>query len=336
MDSITHIALGACIGEAFFGRGFGKKAMLWGALAQSAPDIDFLGALWLTTDENLLAHRGFTHSVLFALLVAVFLALLAEKIHRPRNIRFGKWVIFFLTEVLIHLFIDGFNNYGVGWFEPFSHHRYTFNSIYVADPLFSVWAGIAIIMLFRLHSYHPRRRFWWRFGTVLPFLYLGWCTMNKLMIDKEVKGILQQQQIHYTRYFTTPAPFTNLLWYVVAGDDNGYHVGFRSVFDTEKQIAFSYFPRNDELLKPIAGQEALQHLIRFSQQFYTAELWGDTLVFNDLRFGQILGWQNPKGKFVFHYLLNHPDDNTLVVQRGRLTGWNEQVISGYLRRIAGN
>lgn len=268
-------------------------------------------------------------------MISPVLALVAEKIHRPQNIRFGKWLIFFLTEVFLHLFIDGFNNYGVGWFEPFSHHRFSFNAIYVADPLFSIWSGLAIVMLFSLHSYHPRRRFWWRFGVFLPLLYLGWCTMNKININKDVKDILQQQHITYTRYFTTPAPFTNLLWYVVAGNDTGYHVGFRSVLDTKKQIDLSYFPRNDSLLQPVADHEEVQHLIRFSQQFYTAELWGDTLVFNDLRFGQMMGWQNPKGKFVFHYILNHPEDNTLVVQRGRFSGWNENVIRGYIKRIGG-
>lgn len=335
MDSITHIALGACVGEAFFGRGFGKKAMLWGALAQSAPDIDFLGAFWLSTDENLLAHRGFTHSILFALLISPVLALVAEKVHRPRNIRFSKWLLFFATEVFLHLLLDGFNNYGVGWFEPFSHYRISFNTIYVADPLFSIWAGIAIIMLFSQHSYHPRRRFWWRFGVFIPFLYLGICILNKVKIDSDLKENLQQQHIAYTRYFTTPAPFTNLLWYAVAGNDSGYHVGFRSVFDGIRQTDFTYFPRNDSLLKSVADHEALQHLIRFSQQFYTAEQWGDTLVFNDLRFGQMMGWHNPKGKFVFHYILNHPEDNTLVVQRGRFTGWNARVVGSYIQRIGG-
>ena len=58
MDSITHIALGACIGEAFFEKGFGKKAMLWGALAQSIPDIDFVASFWMSTADDLLAHNG--------------------------------------------------------------------------------------------------------------------------------------------------------------------------------------------------------------------------------------------------------------------------------------
>jgi inner membrane protein len=67
MDSLTHIALGACMGEAFAGKQLGKKAMLWGALAQSVPDIDFVASFWMNTSSNLLAHRGFTHSFVHSL-----------------------------------------------------------------------------------------------------------------------------------------------------------------------------------------------------------------------------------------------------------------------------
>src|SRR5687767_3871203 len=115
MDSLTHIAVGACVGEAFFGRTIGKKAMLWGALAQSVPDIDFIANIWLDTTSGLLAHRGFTHSLLFASLSALFLALVAEKWHRPHNISFRKWIVFFSVQLLLHLLLDAFNNYGVGW-----------------------------------------------------------------------------------------------------------------------------------------------------------------------------------------------------------------------------
>lgn len=40
MDSITHIALGACIGEAALSKQIGKKALILGVIAQSLPDID--------------------------------------------------------------------------------------------------------------------------------------------------------------------------------------------------------------------------------------------------------------------------------------------------------
>lgn len=336
MDSITHIALGACIGEAFFEKGFGKKAMLWGALAQSIPDIDFVASFWMGTADDLLAHRGFTHSLLFAVLIVPIMAMAAERVHRPHDISYKKWALFFLVEVLMHLFLDAFNNYGIGWLVPFNNHRFSFNTLYVADIFFSIWPGIAFVALVILNRFHPLRTLWWRVGIFIPLLYLTYCSYNKFSINKEVKQIMVAQNIPHQRYFTTPTPLNNWLWYVVAGNDSGYYIGYRSVFDKKPGMDFNFFPRNDSLLNPIDQFEDLQKLVRFSQQFYTVEKWGDTLVFNDLRFGQILGWHNPKEKFVFHYFLQYPSENKLVVQRGRFTGWNKQEINILLRRMRGD
>jgi inner membrane protein len=336
MDSITHIALGACMGEAFLDRKLGKKAMIWGALAQSVPDIDFIASFWMNTSSNLLAHRGFTHSFLFVGIIAVFFSLIAERWHRPHNISFKRWLLFFGGVIFIHVFIDAFNNYGVGWFEPFSHQRVSFNTIFVADPFFSIWPALAILFLIITKRSWKNRKKWWMMGLVMSAIYLTYCTFNKIKINNDVKDILQRQNIKYERYFTTPTAFQNWLWYVVAGNDSGYHIGFRSVFDSKKEIDFTYFPRNDFLLDSVEDTEALQKLKRFSQQFYTAEKWNDTLVFNDLRFGQIMGWQNPRGNFVFHYYLKDSADNALVVQRGRFEGWNTNAFGSLIRRIKGN
>ena len=173
-------------------------------------------------------------------------------------------------------------------------------------------------------------------GLGLASLYLGYCTWNKAKIDRDVKVIFEQQQVNYTRYFSTPAPLQNWLWYVVAGNDSGYHVGFRSVFDRHKKIDFVYYRRNAEALLAETNSEEINHLIRFSQEFYTVEKWKDTLVFNDLRFGQINGWEPERGRFVFHYYLQHPGNNKLVVQRGRMDGWNRQSAERYISRILGN
>ncbi|MDB5211103.1 MAG: metal-dependent hydrolase, partial [Sediminibacterium sp.] len=112
--------------------------------------------------------------------------------------------------------------------------------------------------------------------------------------------------------------------------------GYRSLFDHSDTISFQYFPRNDVLLQPIAPNEDVARLVRFSQQFYTVEKYKDTLVFNDLRFGQETGWYDPHGKFAFHYYLQHSDDNALVVQRGRFAGWNGITTRAFIKRIKGN
>lgn len=336
MDSITHIALGACMGEAFAGRTLGKKAMLWGALAQSIPDIDFVASFWMDKPDALLGHRGFTHSFLFCFIITPVMALLAEKFHRPHDIRLRRWILFFGGVIFIHILIDAFNNYGVGWFEPFSHQRISFNAIYVADPFFSVWPGVALVALIVLKKWKRSRKTWIRFGLGISTLYLVYCLFNKYTMDRHVKTILEKQEIKYERYFSTPAPLQNWLWYVVAGNDSGFHIGFSSLFDREKEIRFTYFPRNDWLLKNVSDREEVQKLIRFSQQFYTAEKWNDTLVFNDLRFGQIVGWHDPHQKFVFHYFLEHPADNKMVVQRGRFKNWDRETFFSLVRRVKGN
>jgi inner membrane protein len=335
LDSLTHIALGACIGEAIAGKKLGKKAMLWGALVQSIPDIDFIAGAWLNTTENLLAHRGFTHSLLFACMIVPLLALLAEKLHKPHNVPLKTWILFFATEILIHLFIDGFNAYGIGWFEPFSHHRFSFNTIFVIDPFFSVWAGISFLMLLITKSNRKKRKFWWKSGILLPALYLCFCCINKIRINTGEKRAFAAEHISYKNYFSTPTPFNNLLWYVVAETDSGFYIGYRSLLDRQVRMHLHFFPRNEYLLKNVSDHAVLQNLKRFSKGFYTVSLQTDTLLFNDLRFGQIAGWQHADAPFVFHYYLQH-SGNTLVVQRGRFAGWSRESITALLQRIRGD
>ena len=324
------------MGEAFAGRIEGKKAMFWGILAQSIPDIDFVAAFWLDTSSNLLAHRGFTHSILFALMITLLFATIAERLHRPHNISFFRWVLFFAATIMTHIFLDGFNNYGVGWLEPFSHYRFSFNIMYVADPFFSIAPGLALVMLLWLKQRNTKRKFWWKFGFYTCFLYLGYCAVNKGYINKDVKKLLAKQHIKYTRYFTTPAPLQNWLWFVVAGNESGYYVGYRSVFDRADSMHLEFFPQNTYLLSTIRDTKEIKQLISFSQQFYTIEKRQDTLLFNDLRFGQVIGWQDPKENFAFHYYLQPEMDNTLVVQRGRFAKWDKQTMASLVSRIRGN
>ncbi len=310
--------------------------MFLGAVAQSVPDIDFVATLWSNTSENLLTHRGFTHSILFVVLITPLLAFLAERWHRPHDISFKKWMLFFGVQAFIHLLIDGMNVYGVGWFEPFSHYRVSYNWIYVADPFYSVWLGIAFVVLLILKRNHSKRSWWIKFGVGMSSIYLLYCGLNKLKIDSDVRDIFKKQHIAYNSYFTTPTPLNNWLWYVVAANDSGCNIGYRSLFDKERKIDFHFIPRNDSLLKPVKDQEDLQKLLRFSKGYYAAELWNDTLVFNDIRFGQMIGWRDPDARFAFYYFLQYPSGNKFIVQRGRFARWDWDAVHALLRRIRGN
>ncbi len=335
MDSITHIVLGATIGEVIAGKQLGKKAMVIGAIAQSVPDFDFIMSIWLRPVDELLSHRGITHSILFALVIATTIGLLASKLKRPNNLSASKWMIFIALELFAHLILDGLNNYGVGWFEPFSQQRISFNVIYVADPFYSIPLAIGFIALVILSIKSPARRIWTALTLTLSSLYLLYALHNKFVTETETQAALQKQGIQASHVLTTPTPLNNWLWFIAAEVDSGYYVGHRSVFDNTDPIELTYFPRNISFLNELKDKEDLQKLLRFSQGFYTIEKKDDALLFNDLRFGQIAGWSDPNAMFVFHYDLFHPDANMFVVQQGRFSNWNDETITVLLQRIAG-
>jgi inner membrane protein len=315
------------------GKQLGKKAMLMGAIAQSLPDIDFLFAFFLDVSENLLAHRGITHSLLFLLLITPLVSWIGYRTWRGK-LSWRHWIFFISVEIGIHLFLDSLNNYGMGLLEPFDHMRIALHTIFVADPLFSLWPFIGLVTLLILGKTHRKRTLLASAAICLAGFYLVFAFINKMRIEDRFINSLQNQGIAYERKLTTPTPFNNLLWFVTAGGEDGFYVGYRSVFDTRDTTELHYFPRNEELLKDVKDREDVRDLIRFSQGFYTVEKWGDTTIFNDLRFGQVAGWVDPKAKFVFHYFLDLPEEeNILVVQRGRFDGWDRESLRTLWEKI---
>ena len=333
MDSLTHIVLGACIGEAVAGKALGKRALFYGALAQSVPDVDFVLGFFLHGADNVVAHRGITHSILFGIATTFLLTWLVKNVIHKTALPYRTMFLLFAVNIFTHLFIDSFNAYGVMLLYPFSHHRFTFNVLFVADPLFSIAPAISFLALLFLHKSHKQRLLWIRTGIAVSGLYLCIAIANKIIVDAAVrKNLIAQNKP--TEFFTTPSPFNSLLWFVVAKEKNGYYTGYRSVFD-EGEMAFTFFLKNESLSDSVSVQKDIQELKEFAQGYYTFERWGDTTVMNVLRFGQVVGLYNPKDDFAFDYYLNLPKENDLVVQRGRFEHWNKQSTAAFFKRMFG-
>ena len=333
MDSLTHTVLGACLGQLIGGKKFGKKAMIWSALANNIPDIDVISSLWLPPARGMLAHRGFTHSFLFLVLAAPLFAWLWTKIFKKSVISFRDWLLIFGSGMLMHIVLDAMTAYGTGWFEPFSHKRVTFNLIFVADPLFTLFFLVPAIVLWILPSDHFRRNLWSKISVACGTVYLFTCLWNKQAVDRSAAENFKQKNISPTSYFSTPTPFNNLLWYVLAGSDTGFVAGYRSVFDRSNEIQFTYFPKNESLLDSIGAIEEKAMMVRFSEGYYSLSQLSDTVIMSDLRFGQVGGWSNPKAPFVFQYYFGKHADNSLVFQRGRMKASSSEALKTMWQRI---
>ncbi len=335
MDSITHTVLGACLGQVLAGKKIGKKAMLWGAVANNIPDIDIITSTWMSQADGLMAHRGFTHSILFALIVSPMLAFLFTSWYKKTTMTFIDWLLIFGTGNFLHIIIDSFTCYGTGWFEPFSHYRVTFNLLFVADPFFTISLLISAIALMILKKNHPARNKWAKGALAICMAYLIMAGVDKYKIDKNTRAQLSEQKIEATDYFTTPTPLNNFLWYIIAKNDTGFFISYQSVFDNDKNLAFTFHSQNRNFLNSLPSDQDLDKLKHFSKDYYVIEKKDSSYFFNDIRFGQISGWNDPTSNFVFRYKLGRDADNDLVIQRGRVEGSGKKALAELWVRMWG-
>src|SRR5690554_1385619 len=246
MDSLTHIVVGTCIGEAAFSKELGKKALLLGAFAQIFPDVDILASLWLSPIENLLFHRGITHSFLFIMLMAPVLGWITGRMFPSLQPSAVKLNLFFALQLGLHILLDTCNAYGTQLFWPFSAKRFSFDLLFVADPLFSLPLLIVLLALMITKGSNPIRKKWLKTGFTLSFCYLIYAMFNKVSVNQQVESDLREQQIPFTAFITKPTAFNTWLWYILVPAKNGYYIGYRSVFDDKDYTSpMAFYPKNE-------------------------------------------------------------------------------------------
>jgi inner membrane protein len=335
MDTITHTVIGACLGEVIAGKQLGKKAMLIGAIANNLPDIDVISNYWATESEAFLLHRGITHSILVVTIFSPLLALSFQRIYKKYNVSFGRWLALIGSGLFLHILIDAFTAYGTGWFEPFSSYRVSLNSIFILDPLLTIPVLVSALALLVLKRQAFRRRRWAYAGILMFGIYLLFVNINKIGVNNIVKNNLKAKNIPYLDYMATPTPLNNILWYVVARTEKEYYIGYYSLFDKDSEISFERWDKNDSLLEKPCDPKLVSDLVRFSQNYYFAKAVNDTVIFSDLRFGQLGGWYKKNAPFVFNFKMAQNCSNKSALQKGRFETFSTETTIQLFNRIKG-
>ena len=125
---ISHGVAAAALGTAFPRRTIPRWLIFVGIACSMAPDIDAFGLRSGIQYGDLLGHRGITHSVLFAAILAsvVFLCVLFTL--APCASRSFVWIYLFLATVSHGLLDAATDNAGLGipFFWPLDNTRYFF------------------------------------------------------------------------------------------------------------------------------------------------------------------------------------------------------------------
>lgn len=315
MDSLTQIVLGAAVGEAVCGKRAGNKALLWGAIAGTIPDLDVLASPFQDLVQQLTFHRSITHSIFFAVVVSPFFGYLLKKLYKGDPTTYQDWTLLFFLGFTTHALLDSCTTWGTKVFYPFSNYAVSFHNIFVIDPLYTLPFLICTVAVLFYNRKDSRRRYWNYAGLTISSAYMVITLINKLTVNKVFEESLQSQNIPYQRYSTKPTPFNSILWSVTAETDSGYYIGYYSLLDEDKKIDYNYFPKKHHLLNPYSENEKLQTLVGVTEGYYTVEKASDSLLICDLRFGQLDGWGEGKEEFTFTYVVKLDDGRLSFSQK---------------------
>lgn len=153
MEPVTHLLTGACLSRAGLNRKTGL-ATLTLVLASELPDLDIVTAFGGSV-SYLQHHRGITHTFLGAPFVAAGAMAIVYGVYRlllSRGYQFKlppRWRLLYLYAlfaVLVHIFMDFTNSYGIRPFEPFSWKWYSWDILFILDPILLAILVLSLII----------------------------------------------------------------------------------------------------------------------------------------------------------------------------------------------
>ncbi|AKD04667.1 metal-dependent hydrolase [Pontibacter korlensis] len=337
MDSLTQIVLGASVGEAVAGKRLGNKALLWGAIAGTIPDLDVLLNPWLDTVQQLSFHRSLTHSFVFAVVASPLLGWLLYRFYRNSEATFRDWTLLFFLGFVTHALLDSCTTWGTQLFWPFSSYGVAFYNVFVVDPFYTV-PFLVLVAAAAFYNRRSRTRALLNYtGLAVSSAYLLWAFIAKGIADNTFEQSMQQEGIEYASYISKPTPMNTIFWSVTAKGEDGFYNGFYSLLDDNMQVNYGYEPQNAELLEPYRGHPKLERLLYITKGYYSVEKdRAGAILINDLRFGKFDGWQKSGGGYVFVYKMWQNDQGELQFEEvNNRPKVDKEYLKAYRDRILG-
>ncbi|PKV52067.1 inner membrane protein [Aquimarina sp. MAR_2010_214] len=140
------------LGKSFSKELYTKKLWILGIICSILPDADVIGFKFGITYESFWGHRGFSHSLLFALFLGIIVTLIfySKKVFTTTGIGL---ILYFTICTALHGVLDAMTTGGLGiaFFSPFDTTRYFFpwRPIQVspigASKFFSTW-GLKVLL----------------------------------------------------------------------------------------------------------------------------------------------------------------------------------------------
>jgi len=219
MDPISQAVFGASLSQSFASDKTKQlNALLIGAVAGMAPDLDIFIQ---SSDDPLLFlefHRQFTHSLVFVPVGALLCALIFYPFAK-KKLTFSQIYLFSFLGYATHGLLDACTSYGTQLYWSFSNQRVAWNLVSIIDPLFTVPVFILILLaVFRKNSHFARSAFIY----AVIFLCLG--LIQNYRAEKAVYALALQRGHQPERVLFKPSFANRHVWKIIYEHDPHYYV----------------------------------------------------------------------------------------------------------------
>ncbi|MGB3344888.1 MAG: metal-dependent hydrolase [Aequorivita sp.] len=331
MDSVTQIVLGAAVGEAVLGKKIGNKAMILGAIAGTIPDFDVAAGFFTDTVSALEIHRGFTHSIVFAVFVGLLSAWMLALWDKRATLK--EWWLFWFLTFVTHPLLDAHTTWGTQLFWPFET-RLAYKNIFVIDPLYTIPFLIFLILAMLQKRGSIRRRKFNNLGLIISSSYMVLTIILKGITYQKFQNELAEQQIDYLTLQNKPSPFNTILWTANVETEDSFLIGNYSFFDT-KPVQFHSHLKNHEGLGNLKEEDKIQRLIKVVEGWYTITERDGQLLFNDLRFG-LMSVDPNTDKYAFSYILERENGEIKITEEPKDRSDAKRLLGDLWKRIKGS
>ncbi len=305
---------------------------MYGAIAGTIPDLDVLCNYFTDTITAIEWHRGFSHSIVFSVLLAPLLGVLVNRIERKLNLGWRPWAILFFWCLFTHPLLDAFTTWGTQLFWPLKT-RLAYNSIFVIDPLYTLpFLILTILVLFYKRDSKIRRRLNIA-GLTISTTYLLLTLVLKGVVNQRFEQALNAQNIRYANISTRPAPMNTVLWNANIETPDSYLIADYSFLDTAP-ILFTEYPKNRKASAQMMAFPNVQRLMAITEGWFILEQKNGQWYFYDLRFG-LIPRKDAEPFFAFSYRL-HNENGHITAEEVPKTGGDAQYLFHELwQRIKG-
>lgn len=204
MDTPTHGIIGRLVARSVWPGRRDNGLVNLATLCSVLPDAD----VFLPGDrlERLQTHRGFTHSIVGALVISGVVALVARRLGMKR-VPYHITYLASLGGMLFHILFDWFTSYGTMVFQPFSNYRATSDVLFIIDPYLTLMVIGGLVAGWRLKAWRPKA---YRVGAAVMTAYV---LMNAAVTGAgywHVSRWADQNGFVVDRVASLPVPFSPL------------------------------------------------------------------------------------------------------------------------------